>query len=137
MRLDVLVLGLSRCLSRISALICLYLSSNISHQTIVIVYVLCFRFLLASPLFCSLTQAAPCPAPWVVNTVYSEGDQVTSYDHLSVQNQIYVCNPWPNSDYCGQAGFQPGQNEIGTATPAWTMAWTLVGPCSESPVSDM
>jgi|SRR5210317_1150408 len=132
MRLD--FLGLS-VFVRISALICLYLSSNISHQTIV--YVLYFCFLLASPLFCSLTQAAPCPAPWVVNTVYSEGDQVTSYDHLSVQNQIYECNPWPNDGYCGQAGFQPGQNEIGTATPAWTMAWTLVGPCSESPVSDM
>lgn len=102
-------------------------------------YRLCsmFSFPPRLALFCSLTQAAPCPAPWVVHTVYSEGDQVTSYDHLSVQNQIYKCNPWPNDGYCGQAGFQPGQNEIGTATPAWTMAWTLVGPCSESPVSDM
>jgi hypothetical protein len=72
-------------------------------------------FSLSISIFYLLRQA-PCPAPWVLNSVYDEGDQVTSFDHLLVANNIYECNPWPWNHLCGQAGFQPGQNEIGEFT---------------------
>ena len=89
----------------------------------------------------NLEWQAPCPAPWVLNSVYDEGDQVTSFDNLNVTNNIYECNAWPFNHLCGQSGFQPGSNDIGPGKPqndpepAWKMAWTLVGGCSRTPVS--
>lgn len=88
-------------------------------------------------------QAVPCPnaSPWVLNKVYKPGDRVSSYDHLGVHNNIYECNAYPWNEACGQAGFQPGQDEIGPGPPqnepkpSWKIAWTLVGPCTYTPVS--
>jgi len=68
-----------------------------------------------------------CPDPWVAHT-YNQGDQV------SAEGKIYQCKPWPYSGYCGQAGFEPGLNPFGLATPTWMMAWTEIGPCSESTI---
>ena len=91
----------------------------------------------------STSQAVPClnASPWVLNKVYKPGDRVSSYDHLGVHNNIYECNGYPWNEVCGQAGFQPGQDEIGPGPPqnepkpSWKIAWTLVGPCTYTPVS--
>jgi len=86
---------------------------HLTHTTLGSVSVSLFS--LSISIFYLLRQA-PCPAPWVLNSVYEEGDQVTSFDHLHVANNIYECNRWPWNHLCGQAGFQPGQNEIGEFT---------------------
>jgi len=69
--------------------------------------------------------------------VYSPGDQASAIDTSDGQSKIYECKNWPYDGNCGQLGFKPGQNDVGTHIAAWTFAWTEVGPCSGSPVSDM
>jgi len=73
----------------------------------------------SSPSFVSLKNMGGCPDEWESQT-YEEGDKV------SVGELVYQCKTWPNSGWCGQAGYKP---EEGTA---WKDAWTVVGHCSGS-----
>src|SRR6266849_8598569 len=69
----------------------------------------------------SVRQAISCATyqQWTVKT-YSGGDRVQN------RGNAYECKQWPQSGWCGQAGYEPG------VTLYWADAWIPLGACSTS-----
>ena len=54
--------------------------------------------------------------------VYKSGDRVAWAVSTSPYKVVYQCREFPNSGYCNQKGFTPGEQYD-------YMAWTVIGPC--------
>jgi len=86
----------------------------------------------SSPSFDALTLVGGCPDEWETKADgYEEGDLVsgTGDDEYKL---VYSCVAWPNSGWCGQAGYEPGLEDIQGVPAPWKNAWTVVGYCAGS-----
>jgi hypothetical protein len=64
--------------------------------------------------------------PFVLGQRYLPGTRVTNLGN------IYECTTWPESDHCGQTGYEPGQGQ------AWDLSWSLVTDCApDEPEPDL
>jgi hypothetical protein len=82
----------------------------------------------AGPTFDPLTVIdGGCPNKFSISTnspSYKAGSKVSKTISITpLQKAIYQCREWPNSMYCNQIAFAPGQ-QYGYLT------WTLLGPCN-------
>lgn len=80
----------------------------------------------SSPAFSVIPPAVPegCPEPYDLARVDYEADDLVSYELSSEppRSVVFRCRPWPNNQYCNQAGFAPGSD-----LQRW--AWELLGSC--------
>ena len=76
-----------------------------------------------SPSFDVLESVGGCPDAWKENTQDSKYEEE---DRVAVGELVFQCKAFPYSGYCGQAGYEPMNEENAHAT-AWKDAWTIVG----------
>jgi len=88
----------------------------------------------SSPSFDSLDDVNGCPDEWQVNTAdhaYAQEDRVSGKTEVGqggIYRLVYECKDWPYSEFCGQRGYEPEENDV--SPNAWKVAWHTVGYCT-------
>ena len=70
----------------------------------------------SSPNYQSLADHGGCPDDYASSMTYEEGDEVT------VGSIVYMCRPWPNSEWCSMDQYEPGSVNS-------KEAWAILGYC--------
>ena len=86
----------------------------------------------SSPSFDALELVGGCPDEWEVKAEgYEEGDIVSALGD-GENKLVFECGGYPQTGHCGQAGYEPGIEDIQGVPAPWKGVWTVVGYCSGS-----
>ena len=86
----------------------------------------------SSPSFDALELVGGCPDEWEVKAEgYKEGDRVSALGD-GENKLVFECGAYPQTGHCGQAGYEPGLEDIQGVPAPWKGVWAIVGYCSGS-----